>query len=155
MLRACPQLNSLVLQCYDLSMLMPLLSTAIILTTLTYLDLSYCNISDPNLLHLGRRIRFSQLLHNLNICGNPFTHEGLHNFLKLFMNNPYSRLAFLGLHQLLNREERETMQAINQFRDKLGYIHLIQNPALILPEFLLEATTAIKLAQLRKQKDGN
>ena len=43
------------------------------------------------------------------------------------------------------------MQTINQFRDKLGYIHLVQNPYLLFTEI---ATAAKRLKRLDKQKDG-
>ena len=62
MLRACPQIYWFDLKAYDLSRVMPLFCKAVVFSALHSLDISNCNISDRELVLLGKRIRISWLL---------------------------------------------------------------------------------------------
>lgn len=108
LLRACPQIYWLEIKYYDLSRVMSLFSSAVHLTALQSLDVSYCNISDSDLVLLGQRI---QSLYNLCIYGNPITHNGLSKFLQHFVKNIYI-LRFLGLDLSLNKKEKQMVQKI-------------------------------------------
>ena len=132
MLRACRQIYWLELRCYDLSRVMPLFSKAVVLTTLRSLDVSYCNISDSDLVMLGRRIRINWFLKHLCIYDNPITPGGVSKFLQHFVNNFLSLLEFLGLDfSLLNSDHEQILQEINDYRVSL----CPPNPPLTLKSF--------------------
>ena len=129
---------------------------AVVLTTLLSLDISNCNISDRELVLLGKRIRINWLLQHLSIYGNPFTHSGLSTFLKLFVQNPYSRLTYLGLDLQLNKDQKQTLREINQFRDSLRYPRLNPISYRDTPHFHQEVYATHMLEQLHKDKnDGD
>ena len=124
LLQYCPQIYWLELKEYDLSGVMPLFSKAVAMTRLHTLDLSNCNIFDPDLIILGKAIcgNFSSL-HHLSILNNPFTHRGLSNFLRLFVDTP-SILGFLGICLQLHDEQVSILKQINFFRTPLGLPNL-------------------------------
>ena len=156
LLRASPQINWLEVKDYDLSRVMPLFSTAIALTNhLHSLDLSYCNISDSNLVLLGKRICEHYCpLHHLCICYNPFTHRGLSNFLELFVNT-FSRLGFLGLSLQLNDGQRQTLKKINQFRTQFPFLPLLCPKSIKdTNNYPSSIISMLQLEHLRKLKDS-
>ena len=154
LLRICPQINWLELKDYDLSGVMFLFSRAIALTTrLGSLDLSNCNISDSHLILLGKEICTSCCcLHHLNVCFNPFTHRGLSNFLKLFVDI-FSILAFLGLSLQINDNETMTLKKINQFRSMLDLPYLCCKTIKDTCNYASSTISMLQLEQLRKIKD--
>ena len=126
MFRFCPQLKCLYLGLFDLSNIMPLFCSALTFTTLLYLDLTECNISDSELILLGKSVSKLRSLVHLKIHDNPYTDSGLMDFLKFFLNNPYSRLTFLGFYRQLNEDHKLILQEINRFRSAL----VLPNPYL-------------------------
>ena len=133
MLRYCPPLTKLTLTSYDLSRVMPLFSSALLFTTTLYsLNVSLCNISDSELVQLGTEVSICRSLEQLYIGGNPFTDDGLTNFLKLFMITR-SKLRFLEIEippffaRQPNQSALNILEKMNQFRSRIGYAHLIIN----------------------------
>ena len=119
MLGVCHQIYCLDLSFYNLSRVMPLLSTAIALkVSLQSLFLTYCNISDSDLVLLGKRIPC--YLHQLNVHGNPITSSGVSDFLELFINNPRPRLELFYLELELSEEQKQTVEKINYFRYRMS-----------------------------------
>ena len=117
MLRVCRQIYYLDLSFFNLSRVMPLLSAAIALkVSLKSLVLTHCNISDSDLVLLGERIPWC--LCQLNIYNNPITSRGVSDFLGLFVDNLRSRLVLFLLGLQLSEEQKQTVEKINQFRDK-------------------------------------
>ena len=126
MLRACLQVWYLDLSGYNLSGVMPLFGTALTYCTrLRNLDLVFCNISDSNLVLLGKKIPWS--LYRLNIHGNPITSSGVSNFLQLLIDNSQSQLAMFGVNVDLNEAQKQIVEKINQFRDNVK----IQDPLFV------------------------
>ena len=161
MLRSCPQLGWLDLKFYDLSRVMPLFSCALLFTSALHtLDVSCCNISDSVLFQLGTKVSFCRYLEQLMIGGNPFTDDGLTNFLKLFMTNVCSRLRFLEI-QLPPKYKRQPNQSvlnvleeINQFRSIVEYPHLIMESCAS-PSNIRDGGNKIQsIEQYRRDKDG-
>ena len=160
MLRSSPQLYRLDLGLIDFSRVMPLFSSAQLFTTaLSYLDVSHCNISDSELIQLGTKISICRSLKQLYIWGNPFTDDGLTNFLELFMTNRYSRLKSLwvDLPPLYTRQPNQSslkvLEKINQFRSEMGYPHLIINSDVeTISNNALSNTLLVEV--FRKGKDG-
>ena len=156
LLRRCPQIYWLELKDYDLSRVMPLFSRAVaLMTNLHTLDLSYCNISDSDLILLGKEIcENHSLLHHLSVLFNPFTHRGLSNFLKLFVGT-FSRLGFLGLCLQLNEEQVLILKQINLFRSRLRLPNLCTKTIKDTCNFSSSVSSMLQLEQLRKTKDRN
>ena len=150
LLRYCPQIYWLELKEYDLSGVMPLFSKAVAMTDLHTLDLSYCNISDTDLIILGKAICGNNSLHHLSILYNSFTHRGLSNFLRLFVET-LSFLGFLGICLKLNDEQLSILKQINSFRTLLGLPNLCTKT--IKDTLSLSALMSmLQLEQLRKTK---
>ena len=127
MLRACPQLDYLDVKFYDLRIsIMSLFSSAVQFSSLKHLDLSYCGVTDQALALLGRSISTHPSLYLLNIYHNPFTPEGLSNFLKFFVNNRFSQLSHVGKSIPTNRDHKQILEKIKQIRT------LYRRPQLIL-----------------------
>ena len=119
MLGVCHQIYYLDLSFYNLSRVMPLLSTAISLKiSLESLFLTYCNISDSDLVLLGKMIPC--YLRQLNVHGNPITSSGVSDFLELFVDNPRPRLELFYLELELSEEQKQTVEKINYFRYRMS-----------------------------------
>ena len=162
MLRYCPQLISLTLASYDLSRVMPLFSSALLFTTgLIYLNVSCCNISDSILIQLGKKISTHRFLVQLIIYGNPFTDDGLTNFLRLFMTNSCSQLRFLETQlppeytrQPYNQSALNILENINWFRLEIGYPFLVIDSLLPNINFQAILDSNLLVEQFRKHKDS-
>ena len=127
MLRACPQLGYLDMKFFDLQVsIMSLFSSAVQFSSLECLDLSYCRITDSALSLLGRAISNHPSLYLLNIYHNSFTPAGLSNFLKIFVNNRFSHLSYVGISIPTNRDHKQILEEIKQIRT------LYHRPQLIL-----------------------
>ena len=119
MLRACPQLSYVDVKFYDLHVsIMSLFSSAVQFSSLQCLDLSYCGVTDQALALLGRSISNYSSLYLLNIYHNLFTPEGLTNFLKLFVNNTFSHLTYVGISikYPTNRDHKQFLEEIKWIR---------------------------------------
>ena len=152
MLRACPQLYCLYVGHFDLSKTMPLFCSALALTSLQMLDLCVCNISDSNLMLLGKTIcKLSSLFH-LKIYGNPFSDDGLSCFLGFFVNNPYSQLTLLDCLRKLNKDHKHILQQINWFRSRVvpPIPHLIIDSIMDGSLFFTELFSQVFLETLKK-----
>ena len=161
MLRSCPQLYWLDLKYFDLSRVMPLFSSALpFTTTLQSLDVSCCNISDSELIQLGTKLSVHRSLGQLQIWGNPFTDDGLTNFLKLFTTNRCSKLTFLGIQlppffvRQLNRSILNVLEDIKQFRFRIRYPPLITNSYMGSLNLSGALNDNVSISQFRKSKDG-
>ena len=161
MLRYCPQLTCLILDSYDLSRVMPLFSSALLFTTeLSYLNVSCCNISDSELIQLGKKISAHRFLKQLIIYGNPFTDNALTNFLKLFMTNRCSRLRYLETQlppdytRQPNQSALNILEIINLFRLEIGYPLLVFNSLLHNVNIQDIVDSNIIVEQFRKLKDN-
>ena len=130
MLRTSPQLNTLDLHGQDLRRGLHLLWKALqLLPNLQCLDMSHCNIHDPELALLQEVVKSHPKLYELSIYDNCFTHNGLCNLLKVFVGNHVSVLNYLGLGIQYNETEETILEEINQFRTS------IRHPCLILKSF--------------------
>ena len=143
MLRACPQLQHLNLLNCDLSKVMPLFYNAVLTSKLYLLDISYCNISDSDLISLGeiaftvaQSKRHCLNLSCLSVSGNPITHDGLSIFLKLLWENPLFYLRFFGIDLEFNSEQNQTLNNINDFRTFLTLEPLVCRSFYHMPLFL-------------------
>ena len=117
MLRTSPQLLCLDLHGQDLRRGLHLLWKALqFLPNLESLDMSGCNIHDPELGLLQEVVRSHSKLCDLSIYDNCFTRNGLCNLLKVFVGNYTSMLTYLGLGIQLNKTEKKILEEINQFR---------------------------------------
>lgn len=130
LLRVCLQLRYLVLQLFDLSRVMHLFSSAIRLSFLECLDVSYCSITDLQLTILGRAISDHPSLFLLHLYYNQFTPTGLSNFLQYFENNVCSKLTYLGISDHTNEHHKQLLHKINHFRRSLQHAILICNSLL-------------------------
>ena len=161
MLRYCHQIAFLTLTSYDLSRVMPLFSSVLLFTTTLYsLNVSCCNISNYDLIQLGLKMSICRSLEQLLIWGNPFTDDGLTNFLKLFMANRHSKLNFLDI-QLLplyirqpNQSSLNIVEEINLFRSIIGYPLLFINAITSIMNFPDRMSSSLLVQQYRKDKDG-
>ena len=126
MLRTSPQLTCLRIDHQDLRRGLYLLWKALqLLPYLQFLDMSGCNIHDPELALLQEVVRSHPRLQSLNIYDNHFTHSGLSNLLKVLVGNPTSILIFLGLDIQLSETEERILKEINQFRTSICRLSLI------------------------------
>ena len=126
MLRTSPQLTCLTIDHQDLRRGLYLLWKALqLLPYLQFLDMSGCNIHDPELALLQEVVRSHPRLQSLNIYNNHFTHSGLSNLLKVLVDNPTSILIFLGLDIQLDETEERILKEINQFRTSIRRLSLI------------------------------
>ena len=141
MLRACPQIHRLSLLYSDLSKAIPLLFSAVILTVNPFhIDISFCNISDSDLILLGKMVSKVTLgtkncLRVLNVSGNPITHNGLSIFLRLLQENPLFTLNLFGVDLEFNSEQNQILKEINQFRTFLNLRPLVCKPSYQIPIF--------------------
>ena len=157
MLRSCLQIRWLEFRFFDLSKVMPLFFNILPLTKLQCLDLSYCHISDVELLQLGTCICFcTSSIVQLIIRDNPFTDNGITNFLKLFLNNRFSRLTYLGIdeHQHNKHQQNIILKQINLFRSHIRYPSLHLNSYVDDIDFPNEFLNNLLVQQFRKYKDG-
>ena len=149
MLRVCLQVYYLDLSGYNLSRVMPLFSTALALNTrLRSLDLTFCNISDYDLVLLGKRIPWC--LYRLNIHGNPITSSGVSDFLELFVKDPLSQLAMFGVNIELTEEQNQSVEKINQFRDSMKTsVPFVQEPLVVKSMMTIACSSVYMDAALR------
>ena len=91
MLRACT-LRDLHYCNADFHKTMHLISEAVKLSTLKTLVLMRCNIDDKALLQLGHGVCRNPRLIHVTVALNPYTINGVMNFLRLFVNNDISSL---------------------------------------------------------------
>ena len=126
MLRTSPQLYNLELRCQDLRRGLYLLWKALqLLPNLQCLDMSRCNIHDPELALLQEVVKSHPKLCVLSIYDNCFTHNGLCNLLKVFVGNRISVLNYLGLGIQCIKTEERILEEINLFRTSIRHPHLI------------------------------
>ena len=102
---------------------MSLFSHAVALSPLLYLNISYCNISDPDLKTLGEKLHNNHDLCILVLSDNKFTVAGLCKFLQLFKNNPYSQLVGLEVDLKFREHDnvKQIVKEVNEFRSALPY----------------------------------
>ena len=162
MLKYCPQLCSLDLKFFDLSRVMPLFSSVLLFTTVLHtLDVSCCNISDSELFQLGRKISVCKTVRQLFICGNPFTDDGLTDFLELFITNRHSKLIFLEIQlppkhtRQPNQSALNVLEKINQFRSEIGYPRLVMTSYVSLMNIPNAGNKIQLIKQFRRDKDGH
>ena len=143
MLRTSPQLLCLDLHGQDLRRGLHLLWKALqFLPNLESLDMSGCNIHDPELALLQQVVRSHSKLRDLSIYDNCFTRNGLYNLLKVFVGNHTSMLTYLGLSIQLNKTEEKVFDEINHFRT------CICRPSLI-PKSYCDSTITQQIKQYK------
>ena len=122
-LRCCSQIEYLEFKYYDLSKVISLFSSAVALSSLLSLNISYCNISNSDLKILGKKLHSNHNLCILVMSDNKFTLAGLCKFLQLFKNNPYSQLVGLDVDLKFREHDsvKQILKEINEFRSKLPY----------------------------------
>ena len=130
LLLRCPSLNVLDLS-YSLDfffnpIVMPLFSEALKCSTLSRLILNYCYIDDNKLMYLAVAVCSKDcVIEILEIDENPYTDNGLKNFLKLMiLSGPSVILSVLSVTQLSD-ENRSLVDWLNELRKSCGCPKLI------------------------------
>ena len=151
MLISCSQIDTFELHYYDLSKVMPLFCSVLPFTTITSLTVSYCNISDSELILLGTEIIRCKFLMYLSINGNPFTDRGLCTFLTVLRS---SMLVSLMIGHSLKQDQLKILQDINYRRLFFGYPPLDIDSHMTNERFQKSVDNDVSLDQFRHLKDS-
>ena len=116
LLTVCLSLHWLTMKSFQLSSpkVMKLFCGALRLSTIGTLDLSSCGIIDSGLAILGKAVCRHKSLSHLRMFDNGFTNRSLAKFLRLFLDNSYSIMTFLGVE--MNNKHKKILDEINRFR---------------------------------------